>query len=124
MSGRWSPLDGIFVWRLERARLRALFTASTVESSDVGDFVGMKPEHVTEHQHGQLSRRQELESGHERQRDRLGLFVTGFWACRQSDNTLEEGVGVWLEPGNFAHPRRLGRVNSGHVPLLGLASAR
>ena len=37
--------------------------------------------------------------------------------------TLEEGVGIRLEPDDLAEPGRLGRFDAGHVPLLGRASA-
>src|SRR5262245_15301455 len=42
---------------------------------------------------------------------------------RYIDHTLEQGVGIWLEPHDFAEPGWLGRFNIGHVPLLGRASA-
>src|SRR5207247_3228109 len=42
---------------------------------------------------------------------------------RHIDSTLEESVGIRLEPDDFAKPGRLGRFNLGHVPLLCWASA-
>ena len=38
------------------------------------------------------------------------------------DRTLEESVGIGLEPDDFAEPRRLRWFNLGHVPLLSRAS--
>src|SRR5216683_2226785 len=47
----------------------------------------------------------------------------GLRAGRHADPTLEQGIGKWLEPHDLAEPRRLGRFNSGDVPLLGQAPA-
>ena len=38
-------------------------------------------------------------------------------------STLEEAVGIRLEPDDFTEPGRLGRFNVGHIPFLGRASA-
>ncbi len=83
----------------------------------------MESEDVAQDEHGELARRQDLKGGHEGQGDGFGLLVAGFRAERRVDGTLEEGVGIWLEPDDFAEPGRLGRFNIGHVPLLGRASA-
>ena len=109
--------------RLARARLRALLTDSTVESSMLGHLAGVESEDVAQDEHGELARRQDLQRGHEGQRDGFGLLVAGLRAGRRVDRTLEEGVGKRLEPYDLAEPGRLGRFNPGDVPLLGGAPA-
>src|SRR4029450_5337608 len=64
-----------------------------------------------------------MRCGQEGQGDGFGLLIAGLRAGRHADPTLEEGVGEWLEPYDLAEPGRLGWVNLGHIPLLGLASA-
>ena len=88
----------------------------------VGHLARLESEDVAQDKDRELARRQDLEGGHERQRDRFVLLVAGLRAERHVDGTLEEGVGVRLEPEDFAEPGRLGRLNLGHVPLLGRAS--
>ena len=73
----------------------------------------MESEDVAQDEDGELARRQELKGGHEGQGDGLGLLVAGLRAERHVDRTLEEGVGKWLEPDDFAEPGRLGRFNLG-----------
>ena len=88
----------------------------------VGHLVRVESEHVAQDEHGQLARWQDLKSGHEGQGDGLGLFIPGLRSERHVDRTLEEGVGKWLEPYDFAESGRLGRFNPGHVELLGRSS--
>jgi hypothetical protein len=109
--------------RLARARLRALVTDSTVESQYVGHLVRVESEDVAQEEDGDLARRQDLQGGHESQGDGLGLFVAGRRPGRNLDRTLEECVRERLEPHDLPEPRRLGRRNPGHVPLLGGPSA-
>ena len=78
---------------------------------------------VTQYEHTGLARRQDLKGGHEGQGDGLGLLVTGLGAERHVGGTRKEGVGVGLEPQDFAQPGRLGRFNLGRDPLLDRASA-
>ena len=77
----------------------------------VGHLAGVEPEDVAQDEHGELARRQDLQRGHEGQRDGFGLLVAGLRAERHVDRTLEEGVGIRLEPHDFAEPGRLGRFN-------------
>jgi NAD(P)-dependent dehydrogenase (short-subunit alcohol dehydrogenase family) len=77
----------------------------------VGHLVGVIPEDFAQDEHGALASGQDLKGRHEGERDGLGLFVTCLGAKRQVDRPLEEGVGVWLEPRDFAQPGRLGRFN-------------
>jgi hypothetical protein len=78
-------------------------------------------EDLAQDQHGALARGQDLQCGHEGQGDRFGLFVACLRAQRRVDRTFQEGVGIWLEPHDFAEPSRLRRLNPGDVPLLGRA---
>jgi hypothetical protein len=89
----------------------------------VGHLVRVESEDVAQDEDSELARRQDLQGGHEGQRDGFGLLVAGLRAERHVDRALEEGVGKWLEPHDLAEPGRLGRFNLGHVPLLGRASA-
>jgi hypothetical protein len=89
----------------------------------VGHLVGVVTEYLAQDEHGALASGQELQCGHEGQGDGFGLFVAGLRAERHVDRPLEEGVGIWLEPDDFAEPTRLGRFNLGVVPRLGRASA-
>jgi len=88
----------------------------------VGHLVRVEPEHIAQDEHGELARRQDLKSGHERQGDRLGLFVPSLGSERHVHHILEKGVGEGFEPDDLAHARRLGRFILGDVPLLGRAS--
>jgi len=60
-----------------RARLSALVTASSVSPSKLGGLTRAVAEHVTQQQDGPLVRRQQLDSGDERERDRLAGLVIG-----------------------------------------------
>ena len=84
----------------------------------------MESEDVAQDQHGELATRQNLKSAHERQGDGFGLRIAGLGAQRHIDRALEERVGIWFEPWDFAESGRFGRFNRWHVPLLGGASAR
>ena len=84
----------------------------------------MGSEDIAQDEGGDLARRQDLKGGHERERDRFVLLIAGLRAERPVDGALEEGVGIRLEPYDFAEPGRLGRFDIGHAPLLGWASAR
>ncbi len=105
------PVGGRRRCRLARARQHG------------GHLVGVVSKDVAQDEHRELARRQELQCGHEGQGDGFGLFVAGLRAGRHVDRTLEEGVGEWLEPYDFAEPGRLGRFDVGDVPLLGGSSA-
>ena len=89
-----------------------------------GHLGGGIAEHVTQHEHGHLTRRQELEGGHEREGDRLALFVASRGVGRPVDHAVEECVGDGLEPDDLAEARGLRRVDSRHVPLLRRSSRR
>ena len=83
----------------------------------------MEPEDVAQDEDGELARRQDLERGHERQGDRLGLLVPSLRPQRHVHHALEEGVGERLEPHDLAESGRLRRLILGDVPLLGRAPA-
>ena len=106
-----------------RARLSALLTDSTVDAEHVGHLARVEAEDVAQDEDGELAGRQDLEGGHEGQRDGLGLLVAGLRAERHVDRPVEQGVGTRLEPHDLAEPGRLGRFDVRHVPLLGRSSA-
>ena len=89
----------------------------------VRHLVRVEPEDVAQDEDGELARRQELKGGDKGQRDGFGLLVAGLRPGGRVHRTLEPAVGIRLEPYDFAEPGRLGRLNVGHVPLLGLAPA-
>ena len=84
--------------RVARARLRALFTDSSLAWSMPGGLAGAEAEHVAQHQDGALPGRQELQRGDERQRDRLPGLVAG----------LRAGSGV----GQLVQQQRPGRARA------------
>jgi hypothetical protein len=89
----------------------------------IGHLVGVVANYLAQDEHGTLASGQNLQCGHEGQGDGFGLFVACLWAERHASRTLEEGVGIWLQPHDFAEPTRFGRFNIGIIPLLGRASA-
>ena len=89
----------------------------------VSYLVRVESEDFAHDQDSELARREELKGGHEGQGDGFGLLVTGLRPGWYADRTLEESVGIRLEPDDFAEPGRLGRFHVGHVPLLGRAPA-
>ena len=62
----------------------------------------MESEDVAQDEHRELAGRQDLKGGHEGQGDGFGLLVAGLRAERRGDGTLEQGVGKWLKPDDFA----------------------
>jgi hypothetical protein len=88
----------------------------------VGHLAGLESEDVAQDERGELAGRQGLKRAHEGQRDGLGLHVARLGV--NLDRTLEERVGIWFKPWDFAESRRLGRLHCGHVPLLGRPPAR
>jgi hypothetical protein len=75
-----------------------------------GHLGGVESEDVAQDEHGELARRQDLKGGHEGQGDCFGLLIPGLGAERHVDRTLEEGVGIWLEP--YRSPSRVGSGGS------------
>jgi hypothetical protein len=59
-------------------------------------------EHVAEHEHRWLLRRQMLKANDERQLDRLLRFVASLWAGRLVGYVLKQDVGVGLQPDRLA----------------------
>ncbi len=91
----------------------------------VGHLAGVETEDVAQDEHGELARRQHLQSGHERKRDGFGLFVAGLGTERHTERVLEQHVGKRLEPRDLAEPGRLGRFDTDNVPRLrGTAACR
>src|SRR5438132_208003 len=58
-----------------------------------GHLAGVEPKDVAQDEDGDLAWRQQLQGGHEGQRDGFGLLVAGLRPGRHGDGTLEEGVG-------------------------------
>ena len=89
----------------------------------VGHLARAEPEDVAQDQDGELAGGQDLQGGHEGQRDGLGRLVAGLRSGRHVHRALEERVGIGLEPHDLAEPGRRGRFHPGYVPLLGRAPA-
>jgi hypothetical protein len=70
----------------------------------------METEDIAQDQGGALARRQDLESGHERQRDGFPRFVHALRAGGHAFEIVEQCVRVWLEPDRFPQARRLRQV--------------
>ena len=89
----------------------------------LGDLGGAEAEHVAQHEHRALLRREVLEADDERQRDRLLGLVARLRSGRVVGDALEQHVGVGLEPDRLAAARRLGHL--GHpLQVLRAAPAR
>src|SRR5215831_3035817 len=103
---------------LERAGHRLL--AGLQHASDLA---GPEPEDVAQDEHGALAGRQQLQGGHEGQRDGLGGLVAGLGAGRGVGQPLQQHVGVGLEPGHLAQPGGLRHVEPGQRRAHGRAAA-
>src|SRR5215218_6699785 len=121
-GGSRSAAGGHRRCRRARARLRALLTDSTVESSMPATSLAWNP---------RTSRKTRTASwrggrtcrGHEGQGNGLGLLIAGLRAERHLDRALEEGIGIRLQPYDLAEPGRRWWCNPRYVPLGGRASA-
>src|SRR4051812_23844766 len=88
-----------------------------------GDLRGAEPEHVAQHEHGALLRREVLQADDERQRDRLLRLVARLRAGRVVGDAVEQDVRIRLQPDRLAVAGRLGHL--GHrLALLRAAPAR
>ena len=89
-----------------------------------GHLAGVEAEDVAQDEDGDLAWRQQLQGGHEGQRDGFGLLVAGLRPGRHVDGTLEEGVRKRLQPDGLVARGRHERFVLRHVPLPGRAPAR
>jgi hypothetical protein len=64
----------------------------------------------TSHRNGGLAGREPLQGGDERELDRLSGLLALRRVERSVRGPVEPGVGVGLQPGDLAAPRRLGRL--------------
>jgi hypothetical protein len=80
-----------------------------------GDLNRGEPQHVAEHEHGALARREAMERGEESERYRLAGLVAGLRTCCAVDDAFEQRVGIGLEPQHLAVAGRLrgGRCRAG-----------
>src|SRR2546430_3115225 len=67
----------------------------------LGRLAGAVSEDVAQDQDGDLAWRQQLQGGHEGQRDGFGLLVAGLRPGRLAGGALEEGVRERLQPGGL-----------------------
>jgi hypothetical protein len=89
----------------------------------VGDFAGTETEHVAQHEHRSLLRREVLEPRDKGQRRRFLGLVAGVRTRGVVGDAVEQDVGVGLEPDRLGAACRLG--DRRHSPgLLRAASAR
>ena len=122
-GARSRPLAGRRDSNAARARRSRLLTDASVVSSISATSAARKPEHVAQHEHRPLLRRQVLEADDERQRDRLLGLVARLGAGSVVRDPLEQHVGVGLEPDRLAVAGRLGHL--GHpLQVSGAAPAR
>jgi len=89
-----------------------------------GHLAGVESEDVAQDEHGELARRQQLQGGHEGQRDGFGLLVAGLRPERPAGGALSQGVRKRLQPDGLVARRRHERFELRHVPLPGRAPAR
>ena len=85
-----------------------------------GDLLGAEAEHVAQHEHRALLRREVLQADDERQRDRLFGLVARLRSGSLVGDAVEQDVWVGLEPDRLAVAGRLGHL--GH-PLEVFRSA-
>ena len=105
-----------------RARRSRLLTDGLAGLEHLGDLGGAEAEHVAQHEHRALLRREMLEADDERQRDRLLGLVARLRSGSLVRDPLEQDVGVGLEPDRLAPAGRLGHL--GHPLVLRAAPAR
>ena len=115
--------DAISPWARERRPrpLQRTLHRRLRAAQDVGDLGRREAEHVAQHEHAALARRQVLEGRDERQSDRLGRFVAGLGPERDVADAVEQHVRVRLQPYRLAEAGGLGRLD--HRSLLRTASA-
>ena len=76
----------------------------------LGDLPGAEAEHVAQHEHRALLRREMLKADDERQRDRLFRLVARLRSGSLVGDALEQDVWVGLEPDRLAVAGRLGHL--------------
>ena len=99
-------------------------TDSSGHLQHAGHLAGVESEDVAQDEDGDLARRQQLQGGHEGQRDGFGLLVAGLRPGRPAGGALEEGVRKRLQPDGLVARGRHGRFELRHIPLPGRAPAR
>ena len=85
----------------------------------LGDLLGAEAEHVAQHEHRALLRREVLKADDERQRDRLFGLVARLRSGSVVRDALDQDVGVGLEPDRLAR-----RVGSGISVIRGSSGRR
>jgi len=84
-----------------------------------GYLAGVESQDVAQDEDGDLARWQQLQGGHEGQRDGFGLLVAGLRPARPAGGALEEGVRKRLQPDGLVARGRQGRFELRHIPLPG-----
>jgi hypothetical protein len=82
------------------------------DAERLGHLGRAEAEHVAQHEHDPLARREPLEAGDEREPDRLARLVARIRLARAVDDALEQSVGVGLEPERLAATGGLRRPRS------------
>ncbi len=121
-GARSRPAAGSRDSNAARARLQQAVDRCRGGVEHLGDLGGAVAEHVAEHEHRPLLRREMLEADDERQPDRLLGLIARLRSGRLVGNALQEHVGVGLEPHRLGPAGRLGHL--GHPLVLRAAAAR
>ena len=121
-GARSRPVAGRRDSNAARARRSRLLTDASLVSSISATSAGAVAQHVAQHEHRALLRREMLKADDERQRDRLLRLVARLRSGSLVRHALEQDVGVGLEPDRLAPAGRLGHL--GHPLVFRAAPAR
>ena len=105
-----------------RARRSRLLTDASLVSSISATSAGAVAQHVAQHEHRALLRREMLKADDERQRDRLLGLVARLRSGSLVRDPVEQDVGVGLEPDRLAPAGRLGHLGHRAGPPGGAGS--
>ena len=102
-----------------RARRSRLLTEVGGGIEHLGDLLGAEAEHVAQHEHRSLLRREVLEADDERQGDRLLGLVARLGSGGFVRDAIEQRIGVGLEPDRLGPARGLGHLGHAAASLPG-----
>jgi pfkB family carbohydrate kinase len=109
-GARSRPLAGRRASNAAHARRSRLLTDGSVAARISATLRGAEPEHVAQHEHRALLRREVLQADDERRRDRLSRLVARLRSGSLVGDAIEQDVWVRLEPDRLAVAGRLGHL--------------